>query len=69
MKIPKKQYEGEKNKSIGSAKEKNSIATLRDFDFLDGYGYKFIQMEEKSKQIFGNDEYVKNIIGGVNTDG
>jgi len=26
-------------------------------------------MEEKSKQIFGNDEYVKNIIGGVNTDG
>lgn len=56
MKIPKKYYEGEKNKSIGSAKEKNSIATLRDFDFLDGYGYKFIQMEEKSKQIFGNDE-------------
>jgi len=58
MKIPKNFYEGEKNKKVGNAKEKNQIATLRDFDFLDGYGYKFIQTGEKIKneQIFGNDE-------------
>jgi hypothetical protein len=58
MKIPKIFYEGEKNKKVGNAKEKNQIATLRDFDFLDGYGEKFIQTGEKIKneQIFGNDE-------------